>query len=131
MIKLEDTEKNITLEEVLEFEIEFNIKFPEEYKTHILKYNGGYPTDELYFKGYQIDEFIPLKYGDYHMSERLSNLSGFLEDKSIPFSTSNGGIIFLDHNHNVFIKYSDGQLDFISESFSIFLNGLKNEPYDF
>ncbi len=131
MIRLEDTEQNLTFQEIFDFEIEFNLKFPESYKSHILKYNGGYPIDELYFKGYPIDEFISIKYGDYHMSERLKNLKGFFDNNiSIPIATSNGGVIYID-TEKIYVKYSDGQIDFLANSFKHFLDGIKNEAYDF
>ena len=41
MVKFYQTEKKLTLKEINDVEKKLNFTFPEEYKQHLLKYNGG------------------------------------------------------------------------------------------
>jgi hypothetical protein len=130
MIKLEDREKQLIPQELEDFEKQLGLKLPKAYKEFIFKNNGGYPENELYFKEYEIDEFFSIKYGEETITEQLRLLDGFFDnDVSIPFADSNGGIIYIDtkDGNKIYIKYSDGQTQYLTDSFSDFLNNLKEE----
>ena len=58
MIKISDSEKQVSVLDFLEFERKYNISLPNNYKSFIKKYNGGY-TDESDY----VDNFLSLKYG--------------------------------------------------------------------
>ena len=58
MIKISDSEKQVSVLDFLEFERKYNISLPNNYKSFIKKYNGGY-TDDLEY----VDNFLSLKYG--------------------------------------------------------------------
>lgn len=58
MIKILDSEKQVSVLDFLEFERKYNISLPNNYKSFIKKYNGGY-TDESDY----VDNFLSLKYG--------------------------------------------------------------------
>ena len=131
MIKLEDSEREIKIEDLITFEIENEITLPKSFKDFLMNSNGGYPEDDLFFGRYIIDGFNSIVYGDYHIQKIISNLSGALPKNSIPFAHSNGGVIFMslktDDYEKVYIMYSDGQTDFLAESFEKFMNGLSKE----
>lgn len=134
MIQLEETQQKLTPQEIIEFETEMNVKLPQSFIEQIMSSNGGYPVDDLYYKGYQIDEFFSIKYGDETISEQLKLLEDFFDNKkTIPFADSNGGIIYIDtiDSNKVSIRYSDGQTDFLADSFKKFIDGLRDEPYNF
>lgn len=42
-----EVKKQLTKEEYKLFVTKFKVKLPEDYKEHILKYNGGYPNYEF------------------------------------------------------------------------------------
>lgn len=48
---------NTAEEEIKGLENKFRFQFPNEYREHLLKYNGGYP-DKSYFKGSCVDYFL-------------------------------------------------------------------------
>lgn len=129
MIIFKDTEQKLTNQEISEFETQFNIKLPELYKTHILNYNGGYPEINLFFdESYPIDNFKPIKYGNYTIEKSINNLSEHLPQKSLPFADSTSGVIYMILNDSdyekIYVMYSDGQTDFLANSFKDFIDGL-------
>ena len=58
MINILDSEKEINNIELLEFEKKYNISLPNNYKSFVKKYNGGYTDDSE-----NIDKFLSIKYG--------------------------------------------------------------------
>lgn len=128
MKKFLDTEKRLNDTDISDFEQSYNVKLPETYKNHIKLYNGGYPEDDLYFLGYPIDNFLPIKFGESTIEDNLELIGEFLPNNSIPFAESNGGIIYFELNNQknskIFCFYSDGQTDFLANSFDEFVNGL-------
>ncbi len=134
MIRLEETQPELMDQDILDFETTLDVKLPQSFVQQIKSSNGGYPIETLYYKGYEIDEFYSIKYGENTIEEQLRLLKDFFDNNSsIPFADSNGGIIYIDalDSNKISIRYSDGQTDFLANSFKEFMNGLKNEPYDF
>lgn len=58
MIKILDSEKQINDIELLEFENKYNISLPNNYKSFIKKYNGGFTEDSEI-----VDKFLSIQYG--------------------------------------------------------------------
>lgn len=131
MIELEETEQTINLEDITLFESNNKIVLPRSYINHVLKFNGGYPVYETYFKEYSFEGFTPIKFGDYHIEKRIKNLDKFLSNDHIPIGDCNGGILLMCLNENeygrIYVTFSDGQTDFLADSFEEFLDGLSEE----
>lgn len=131
MIKFIETEEKIGLTDLLSFEVQYNYILPKAYKSHIMQYNGGYPEDEIFFDDYPIDNFFSIKYGEDTVEENIKILSDVIEGKFFPFGDSLGGILYISFNKNslgkVYVMYSDGQTDFLADSFEEFMNGLSKE----
>ncbi len=64
-IEFEYTEKNISVDEILDFEEKNNVKLPENYKKLITKFNGG-----LIVNSDNMDTLLSIKYG----SVRVENM---------------------------------------------------------
>ncbi|MBC8884063.1 SMI1/KNR4 family protein [Flavobacterium piscinae] len=58
MLKILDSEKKINDIELLEFENKYNVSIPNNYKTFIKKYNGGFTEDSEI-----VDKFLSIQYG--------------------------------------------------------------------
>lgn len=101
MILLEDSQQQLIPNDISTLEIQLKLKLPESFKKFLIKNNGGYPIDELFFRGYEIDEFFSIKYGEETIREQLRILTNFFDnEKSVPFADSNGGIIYININNN-------------------------------
>jgi len=130
MIKFISVEEKLIEEDIRLIEEEFDLKLPESYINHMLNYNGGYPESKLYFGEYPIGGFRAIKYGDTTLETMMNSLSGVLPDKSLPFGYSSGGILYMTlgvNYGNIYITYSDGQTDFLANSFEGFIDCLSTE----
>ena len=58
-ILIEEVNNQVTIDDIRKVEKELSVNFPEDYKKHILKYNGGhsvknsYPIIEIYDFDYE------------------------------------------------------------------------------
>lgn len=128
MINFEIENKLITPQELNEFEIEMELSLPQDYKEYMLKYNGGFPLSYyIYFgepdDGILLSSFKSIKYGtslvekqDYLPKNYLS--IGHIETGYLAMS--------LDEKDygNIFVYYSEADLEFSASSFTEFLDGL-------
>lgn len=48
MVKILDSYKRLSLDEISEFELVNKVKFTKKYKGFLLQYNGGYPESNLF-----------------------------------------------------------------------------------
>ncbi|KAB1158919.1 SMI1/KNR4 family protein [Tenacibaculum aiptasiae] len=137
-MKFIDTEKRITIKELDLFTESFNLNLPEEYKKHILKYNGGYPEDN-YFQGKGINYFHSIKYGEYgSLEDTLKRISDVLPDNFFPFAYDEGGNQFCislrkeDYGKIYFCPMDMGEVvpELLVSSFEDFMSQLTdNEDY--
>lgn len=132
MITFKLTEKQLTEEEVQEFENSQGISLPDSYRKHILENNGGVLLD-TYFEGNGISFFYPIKYGDDTLEECIEDLSDVLPENFLPFAQDSGGNTFC-------IDLSDGKIYLwlvqeeiedsivlLASSFNEFINGLSED----
>ena len=136
---MEKIKKDKKLIEALDFkkvEEIHKIIFPEDYKVHMLKYNGGRPVSKLFFKPdiwddeIKLSYLLPLKYGSYTFER--ANLKGELldypEENLIIGHTLTGAlsISFKESEYgSIYVFYSDGEMHKLANSFTEFLEGLK------
>lgn len=124
----------ITLEELNEFQTMIGKTLPEDYRQHMLTYNGG-DVEEINNAhvsdpegGGGISDFYPIKYG----SNTLEDVNNILDDV-IPIDyliigrTRGGGKIIISLNNdstygNTKEWYPDGKLNDLSPSFTQLLN---------
>ncbi len=129
------TDQPITLQELNEFESLIGYTFPEDYRQHMLIYNGGlveqdnnshinYPET-----GSGIAKFFPIKYGNYTMEKAFETMENFdiPEGYFIIGETWGGGEIIISLNNdstygNTKEYYPDGTLNDLSPSFTQLLN---------
>lgn len=140
----DDTGKKTTRGKIRQFEITYGISLPDDYKSFLLKFNGGYPSDDLAFNieedgtdsvlshfyelGKSTDEIQSLE-------ECISDLvqTGFIPPNYLPIADDAfgnqicvglseeifGQIFFWDHEGN------DQTMVRVASNFQSFLEGLK------
>ena len=127
--------QKITLEELNTFETFIGMKLPEDYRQHMLTYNGGVVVeDNIEHKNHKkggrgISSFHPIKYGYYIMEEVFEDLNGIIPEGYLAIGKSdNGGIILISLNKDSYGKtilmYSDGDIENLSDSFTQLLNDM-------
>lgn len=88
--------------EAIEQQYEFVL--PEDYKAHILLYNGGWPKSRNTFlqmgeNGESIErhlsDFKSIRYGDTTLESSLRSVYSELHDDLVPFGTETGGDLFV------------------------------------
>lgn len=119
----------ITLSDLQEFETSTGLFLPEDYKAHLLQYNGakvesiyvyfGVPDDGINFF-----YFYPLKHG----SSMQVEIVDYLPEKHITIGRTQGGSLAMslddEHYGNIYVYYSEGELTFLASSFTAFVSGL-------
>ncbi|WGH74768.1 SMI1/KNR4 family protein [Tenacibaculum tangerinum] len=133
MIHFENTKEPVSVQEIKEFETKFNIKFPESYKLHILKYNGGYPSLDMYFGDFNIpiDSFLSIKHGNQTIERVMNNLSNVLKGKEVPFARSTSGTIYMSLKEedygSVYVAYSEWNPKLLAKTFDEFIEGIHED----
>ena len=145
-----DKEEKIGIEDIERLESRLDFEFPEEYKQHLLKHNGGRCEPNLFFfsedgkkSSSDVDWFLALYDGEF------DNLETFFRDYKIdekrmpvnifPIASDSGGnaicmdkencsIYFWDHEKEVDYNISPDEdwsnLYFISDSLKDFIDSL-------
>lgn len=134
-MKFELTKKNITLLELENFQNEIGVLLPESYKKHILKYNGGFPSDNLIITEedeYIIDLFYSIKYGNNNIEKLIEVLKDNLPTNYFPFAESSGGNPFcidLSSEKIYYCPMDMGEVipEFVADSFQDLLDGLHEQ----
>jgi hypothetical protein len=154
MVIFSQTKPPIELGQIQQFEKRLALKLPEEYKNHLLKYNGGRCEPSVFsFEERGIvttsllDRFLALYDGKYDNIETYANTYK-IETKRLPYymvpiahdpggnliciscgGNDNGCIYFWDHEREVDYEISPdsdhGNLYLIAKSFNLFLENLK------
>jgi hypothetical protein len=154
MVKFLQAELNIGLKEIEEIEKFVGLEFPNEYREHLLQYNGGQCTPNVFSfmeKGMEsnscVDWFLAIYNGEYDNLKKYIQIYK-LEEKRLPShilpiahdplgnliciscgTTDNGGVYFWDHENEV--NYSTekdnnySNLYLIAKGFNNFLDSLK------
>ncbi len=134
--EMEEGTQAITEAEFYEFQTMFGKTFPEDYKQHMLTYNGGEVIESgLAHKstpeeGGGISYFFPIKYGSYTIEMVYNNLNGRLPNGYISIGRTNGGdhiIISLNDDSTYGVTkewFSDGTILDLSPSFTQLLNDM-------
>lgn len=119
----------IKLNDIQEFESATGLIFPEDYKAHMLQYNGAtVESIDVYFgvpdDGINFSYFHPLKYGD----SILVSTQDYLPKKHITIGCTYTGYIAMslaeDSYGSIYTYYSEAELTWLAESFTEFVSGL-------
>lgn len=136
--------EGITMEELNEFEASLEgLILPEDYKQHMLTYNGGVVVEDeiehksLYgnYGGGAISDFASIKYGGNTLEELNNALSDRLPSGYIAIGyTAGGGVIIMSLNNdntygNTKIRITDGDIIDLSPSFTDLLNDMVEIDY--
>lgn len=125
---------------LIEFESNYNFKFPEIYKKFLIKYNGGY-TPQTNFKINKLSSDLNGFYGLGHVDEYLSYsviddyiLKDYVKDQMFPIAENGFGDylligIGLKNNGYIYFLYHDKPKYYIElcKDFSFFIKKCKSE----
>ncbi|MNU83700.1 SMI1 / KNR4 family protein [compost metagenome] len=126
----------ISPEELKEFETEIGLSLPEDYKAHMLKYNGGSPLSMYLFFGAPDDGinllgFYPIKYG----TTLFSGKKDYLPENHIGIGRTGTGYLVMSLDEktlgNIYVHYSEVELKFLAASFTEFIGGFDDYIADF
>ncbi|NUL38301.1 SMI1/KNR4 family protein [Kosakonia sacchari] len=131
-IGLEKSQQKLNPDELAVFEQQLNVSLPKDFVKFYMDYNGGYLPESDEDNPYLLGGFLPIKYGRVSIEEHYKDITeSFPELKElIPFAYDDGGNLFLISSKNldsgkIYIWLMDEtELDFVSDSFSAFLNEL-------
>ncbi|TKG87913.1 SMI1/KNR4 family protein [Puteibacter caeruleilacunae] len=150
MVDFFETEHKLTLDQIENVELKFGINFPDEYKSHLLKFNGGRckPNKFSFNENGKttnsiLDWFLAIHDGKYDNLIRYYNRYK-REEKRLPdpifpiahdpggnlicMSEKDGKVYFWDHEKEVNYLVEDddnySNLFLISNSFEEFLDAL-------
>ncbi len=155
MVTFYKTESQIKLDQIKEIEDYVGLKFPQEYKVHLLKYNGGKCSPNIFkfiengkLTNSNIDWFLAIYDGVYDNLKNEIEIMKIDEKRLpvqiIPIAHDSGGnliciscggqdegyIYFWDHENEVDYSISNdndySNLYLISEDFNSFIEGLSD-----
>lgn len=130
---LSDSEKNLTSDDMKEFNEFFNNKVPESFQDFYLKNNGGYPLNYEDGNIFMLGGFTPVKYGKRPIEKVYQDLIDAFDQlrDMLPFAYDYGGNAFLlslkaDNSFGkIFVFLMDEkEIEFIADSFTEFLEEL-------
>ena len=135
MIQFEnETAIEIQVADLAAFEAKTGLKLPEDYKMQLLKYNGGIPEEEAYFKlgeeEYELMYFFPFRdeEDDLTIEENYADHADQLPEKYLTIGAIEGGYLCINLSKtdygSVYLYFADLKLRNIAISFSAFINGL-------
>ena len=128
-------------ERVREFEAKYSFVFPEQYRSFLLKYNGGKtPNTEFRINkvSADVEGFYGLgnatQYHNYSSFESMDGLEDWLKDSVLPIAENSFGDYIMigignTNNGKVYFYYHDRQKKYIelSENFKMFISKCKSE----
>lgn len=128
---IEQSEKEITLDEIRAFEVKFNKTLPSNLTSLYLKFNGGLLIDIEQFSY----DFPSIKYGNFTLEELVEDLQiteKTIDDSYLPFLISGVGniiSIFVENTNDFgkiyLFRYDDLKPVIMSDSLEEFL-GVKS-----
>lgn len=122
----------ITPEELREFEMEIGLSLPEDYKAHMLEYNGAAaPGIDVFFgepdDGINFSCFLPIKYPD---SSMVVEKKDYLPENHLCVGLTGTGYLAMSLDEqtygSIYVFYSEVELKFLAASFTEFVDGLTN-----
>lgn len=130
-------------DELLKLEQNLGYSLPNDYKQHMLKYNGGSVVNKnIEHKDYPditssgLDYLFPIKYGPKTLENVNESISEFLPGGYLPIGKNGGGgyVIMSLNNSGTYgeIKewYPDDELNYMSPSFMQYLEDMiEREDY--
>lgn len=134
--KMSNNSQLITLTELNSFETMIGLSLPQDYRQHMLTYNGGivepYKLDHInYIDGDQgISKLYPIKYGSMTMEKIYSHLNNLIPNNYLSIGKTRGqGEIIMSLNNdgtygNIKEWYPDGEINELSPSFTQLLNDM-------
>lgn len=134
--RMRGNSQQITLSDLNSFESMLGMSLPQDYREHMLAYNGGIVEPmEIRHINYEgndqgISYFFPIKYGSNIMEEIYTNFNGKIPNGYIVIGVTRGqGRILLSlNNDNTYGKivewYPDGEINELSLSFTQLLNDM-------
>lgn len=136
-------DQNLTEADIMAFEGRIGKTLPEDYKQHMLLYNGGSVINKnIEHINYPeeidtgLDYLFSIKYGSNTVKDNYDSISQFLDVGYLPIGKNNGGgyIIISLNNDNSYGKikewYPDDELNYMSPSFIQYLEDM-TESEDF
>lgn len=122
---------------ITKVEKNFSIKFPQEYKECVLKYNGGHPVPNIFYftdKGEGLFDHLLSFTSDPNIEEVYDIVSDYIPEGIIPFATDPfGNDICFDYRKNKKLpnivfrnqdEIGEESIEFICETFVEFLESL-------
>ncbi len=151
-----NSKANLTLAQIEEIEQLYSLKFPEEYKLHLLKYNGGKCKPNVFkftengnLTKSDINDFLAIYDGNYdNLSDDINTYKvqeKRLPNNILPIGNDSGGnliciscygndigyVYFWDHENEIDYSVKDdsdySNLYFVANSFNQFLDNLEEE----
>ena len=127
--------QSITLEELNDFQLLTGKLLPEDYRQHMLLYNGGIVNEDVkhinYLDGGEgISYLYPIKYGDYIMEKSYDYMNGRIPAGFLAIGTTdNGGEIIISLNGdgtygNTKEWFPEGKMYDLSPSFTQLLDDM-------
>ncbi|WGH77115.1 SMI1/KNR4 family protein [Tenacibaculum tangerinum] len=127
----------ITLDELNTFQISLGKTLPEDYRQHMLLYNGGSVINKkIEHKNYPenpstgLNYLLPIKYGYDTIEHTINDISEYLPSGYLPIGLNMaGGYVIISLNNDTTygrIKewYPDDELNDMSESFTQYLEDM-------
>jgi cell wall assembly regulator SMI1 len=125
---------------IAKVEEKFSIRFPQEYKECVMKYNGGHPVPNVFYftdEGEGCFDHLLSFTSDPNIEDVYDIISDYVPEGIIPFATDPfGNDICFDYRKNkqrpniVFRnqdEIGDEAIEFICETFTEFLENLHDE----
>ncbi|MDM5186393.1 SMI1/KNR4 family protein [Bacillus sp. DX4.1] len=151
MVKIVNLHKNLSLEEIEEFETEHQVSFTKKYKRFLMKWNGGYP-EPSFFK-VSDKQGVSVLNEFYGIGDIYSNLGDYIDiyeyrlpDDFVPIANDPGGnviclgtkepyyekIYFWDHEQEPEDPDDMSNMYFLASDIDEFLNSLyeDDDEYD-
>jgi hypothetical protein len=128
MIDFRIDNERITEEELNEFEQEIGGTLPEDYRAHMLKYNGGVPSSYYLYFGEPDDDILLSRFKSIKYGTPLVEKQDYLPEDYLSIGYTQTGYLAMSLDKNeygsIFVYYSEAELTKIASSFTEFLEGL-------
>lgn len=143
MVKIISSYERISLEEIKNFETEYNVNLPERYKGFLLNWNGGYPEPSMFEisveKGVSvIDHFFGIGDEESDLSDYIDVYEYRLPTGFVPIAYDPGGnviclgtkdpyydnIYFWDHENEQGDNENMSKMYFLANNIDEFLGNL-------
>ncbi|THF52852.1 SMI1/KNR4 family protein [Flavobacterium supellecticarium] len=128
MIDFRIENERITVEELNEFEEETGVTLPEDYRVHMLQYNGGSPFSYYLYFGEPDDGILLFRFKSIKYGAPLVEKQDYLPENYLSIGYIEAGYLAMSLDKkeygSIFVYYSEVELTKIAASFTAFLDGL-------